>query len=421
MSPRSRTVRLQVPVRRSELGAASLLIPFIVTIIFMFVAFALFWTSNQDIARWQQAEADAKVQLADMTKDRDELIAAQDALSEVLGYRDEAVLGSQSDAQAIAADLEAVRGMTSVGDSDVTVEKIVAGLRATVQNTRAAVATAESDLAAAQSARQAAEAASSTLEGNYQQQLAQLNQQLQDDAATASAAEQQLQSRIDQLLASERTTANSLTTAQQDLGDLQVDLDRTRSNADATIKALGTKRVDAEPEAPDGAILAVGRDGGTAFIDLGGRDDLRRGTRFEVLRRGQGGTLRSVGRVEVQEVDSAMALVGVLGTPDPYDPILPGDLIRNPHFTKGQETRFYLIGDFPLSMSREFIGQRLDELGARLDDSLGVSTDVVVLGHESLTNDEFAQPLTETDEYVLAEKLGLRLMRLDELAQYLRY
>jgi hypothetical protein len=165
----------------------------------------------------------------------------------------------------------------------------------------------------------------------------------------------------------------------------------------------------------------VGGGGSIAYIDIGGRTGLKRGTRFEVLRPGKAGTYTLRGTVEVREVESDMAMVGLLEKPDPFDPMLPGDALRNPHFEAGRVVHFYLLGDFPLTVSKEFVAARLAELGAAVDETLGTGTDVLVVGEKSLAEGEFAQELTETDEYKLADKLGMRIVRLDSLSDYLRY
>ena len=80
----------------------------------------------------------------------------------------------------------------------------------------------------------------------------------------------------------------------------------------------------------------------------------------------------------------------------------------------------YLLGDFPITMSKDFVSARLTELGAAVDDTLSTQTDVLVLGDRPLGEAD-AKDLTETDEYKLADKLGMRIIRLTELAEFLRY
>jgi len=44
-----------------------------------------------------------------------------------------------------------------------------------------------------------------------------------------------------------------------------------------------------------------------------------------------------------------------------------------------------------------------------------------VLGEKSLAEGEGAPELTESDEYKLADRLGMRIIRLAELADFLKY
>ena len=56
-----------------------------------------------------------------------------------------------------------------------------------------------------------------------------------------------------------------------------------------------------------------------------------------------------------------------------------------------------------------------------VDEDLTTTTDVLVLGEKNLAEGEFAQELTDTDEFKMADKLGMKIVRLDDLAGFLRY
>jgi hypothetical protein len=323
---------------------------------------------------------------------------------------------------AIQAAIDSVKTQLGpvLGQDDVTLEAALDALQSAYQANQSGLAQAKSDYDTANEARRQAESVANTIEGNYKSQLSDFNQQLRDEQARADSQSKGDQQRVDDLLASEATKDSAVRTLQRELENLRASAKREQATADATIRSLAQREQQSEPEAADGALLSVSQDGSMVFLDIGGRDGLRRGTRFEVLRQGKGGVLTVMGSVEVRDVESDMALAGVLNETDPFDPLLPGDLVRNPHFTRGEATRFYLLGDFPLTLSREFVTERLESMGGEVDESLTVGTDVLVLGHENL-GDEFAVALTATDEFILADKLGTRIVRLDELAQFLRY
>jgi hypothetical protein len=334
------------------------------------------------------------------------------------------VTGAKSDVVAIQADLAAVQ--SALGNADGagggdTLAQAVATLRTALSGCQQQLASTQADFQGAIAARQAAETNVNSVESNYQGQLAALNQQLRDEQQRADNQSQTDSARFDELVSAQQSADAAAREAQQALADLELQARRNLATADATIKALEVKRAPEAPEALDGKVLSVGGGGTVAFIDIGGRSGLKRGTRFEVLRPGKAGTYTPRGTVEVREVESDMAMVGLIGEPDAYDPMLPGDAVRNPHFEAGRTVHFYLLGDFPLTMSKEFVAARLSELGAAVDDKLDTGTDVLVLGEKSLAEGEFAQELTGTDDYKLADQLGLRIVRLAALADYLRY
>jgi len=184
---------------------------------------------------------------------------------------------------------------------------------------------------------------------------------------------------------------------------------------------MAVRRESSEPEAIDGSVLSVGNTGAVAYIDIGARSGLRRGTRFEVLRPGKSGDLTPKGTVEVRDVEDDMSLVGLTTEPNAFDPILPGDKLRNPHFEANKSLHFFLLGDFPLTMSKEQATARLRELGADVDEQMTAETDVLVLGEKSLAEGDAAPELTDSDEYKLADKLGMRIIRLAELQDFLKY
>lgn len=410
------------PASRSQAGAA-LAIPFVVVVILMIAAFGMWWVANQDIARFQQIAEEESAKADEIEADWETTLESYQELSNLVGFRDAGVVGSKSSAGALQAAIDSVKGQLGpvLGQEDVTLESALDALQSAYQSSQTALAKAQADYESANAARRAAESVANSIESNYKAQLSDFNQQLRDEQARADSQGRSDQQRVDDLLASEQTKDSRVRALERELEDLRAAAKRQQSTADATIRSLAQRQQAVQPESPDGQLLSVSQDGSMVYLDIGGRDGLRRGTRFEVLRQGKGGELTPMGSVEVREVESDMALAGVLHEVDPFDPLLPGDVVRNPHFNRGEATRFYLLGDFPLTLSREFVSQRLEDLGASVDGALTVDTDVLVLGHESLSEGEFAKALTETEDFILADKLGTRILRLDELAEFLRY
>ncbi len=401
----------------------------VIWVIILFIATlaasGAWYVANGDIARFSAEAVAAKTELQEFEGRFDALAASYQELSNLVGYRDTNVVTSKSDVVAIQTEIDGIKaalGSAAGGaDTKLTLATAVSALRAAQQSAAQAVAATRADHEREVAARQAAESSANSVQTNFQSQLTALNTQLRDERQRADNQSAADSRRFDELVASQQSADAAARQAQQALASFEVQARRESSTAAATIKALALRREPVEPDGADGAILAVASQGDVAFIDIGGRHGLRRGTRFDVLRPGKGGELQPRGTVEVREVESDMAMVGLLGAADPFDPILPGDVVRNPHFEKGRTLRFHLLGDFPLSLSKEFATQRLRELGAEVDETLGTTTDVLVLGDKSLADGEFAIELTETDAYKQADRLGMRIIRLADLIAFLRY
>lgn len=174
-----------------------------------------------------------------------------------------------------------------------------------------------------------------------------------------------------------------------------------------------------EPDLPDGRILSTSSRSDLAYIDIGKKDGLRRGTKFEVFRFGKGGVLIPKGWVEVRDVENETAKCGILTTSDPLAPIVKGDVVVNPHFARNMEKTFVFLGEFPTSLSKGFVEDRLNSLGARVAAKIDSNTDFLVLGEKD--KGEFATELADMPEYKMAAQMGVQIMRLKELAAYIEF
>jgi hypothetical protein len=395
-------------------------------VVVMFVAIlgvlGMWYVAYSDITRFQDAASDATAETKEIEGRFDGMLQGHQDLSVLVGFNDPSNPTSKSDVVALQAEIDSIKAtLGTAAGSATTLQGVTGVLRQTYQSNISALNQAKADFSRELAARQAAESAINATQSTLQAEIASLNQQLSDEQQRSANQSTSDQDRIDDLTTQQQAADATARQAQQSLADLQVDARRSKATADATIKTLAIRREVLEPEAPDGEVLSVGAGGTVAFIDIGGESGLKRGTRFEVLRPGKAGILTARGSVEVRDVLDGMAMVGLVGAPDPYDPMLPGDLVRNPHFEKGRVLRYYLLGDFPLTLSKDFVTGRLVDLGAEVDETLSTTTDVLVLGEKNLAEGEFAVELTDTEEFKLADKLGMRIVRLDELAGFLRY
>lgn len=407
--------------RRRQAGAVNATWLIVIMILWLGTLYLLY-AANDSIAGAEQRANNAIAQRADWEARWDVMNGEFSQLSKLVGHTD-GTPNAKSDPVSVTAHIEAVSTALGdvVGTTGVTLDDAVTKLLEDRQQTISALELAKADFDRERAARQSSEAKAASIESTYKGQVAGLSQQLADaqDASDRQAANDQ--SRIDDITDENTALDSDKRAAERAQADTETAAAKAASLAAAQLKALAPKRAPMAPDQPDGQIETVSRAGDVAWIDLGGPQGVLAGMRFEVLRRGKAGKLESRGQVEVREVNSNNSMVGLLTPPDPRDPMLPGDLIRNPHFHKGRVIHFHLLGDFPLTMSKEFVSQRLVEMGAKVDDTVSTSTDVLVVGDVPLTEGEDAVPLTDTEEYRTAEKFGIRIVRLPELATFLRY
>src|SRR5262249_23673530 len=133
-------------------------------------------------------------------------------------------------------------------------------------------------------------------------------------------------------------------------------------------------------DVPDGKVIDASKTSGLAWIDVGARHGLVRGTRFQVFDLGRGGERRPKGWVEVRELRDSTALCGITEVKDPMDPIVAGDLISNPYFDRDKKPVFVFLGDLPGRYSKEEVTRMLRAKGAQVEDQVTAMTDFLVVG-----------------------------------------
>jgi hypothetical protein len=152
-----------------------------------------------------------------------------------------------------------------------------------------------------------------------------------------------------------------------------------------------------------------------AYINLGSGDHIVPGMTFEVYdkrdgvpRLGDGMSPEDMpvglGSVEVESVDHASSQVRV--TLEPNQHITEGDLIANLVYDRNVKYNFYVYGKFDLGQTRHPTDQDRDKIlaliahwGGRLQKTINVDTDFVVMGAEP-TVEDFTQDQLEDPFFV---------------------
>ncbi|MBX3467229.1 MAG: hypothetical protein KF878_10075 [Planctomycetes bacterium] len=185
----------------------------------------------------------------------------------------------------------------------------------------------------------------------------------------------------------------------------------------------------AENSRNDGEVVFADANLGYAWIDIGRRHGLRVNTRFQVYQFVKGGMQKIKGVIEVRRLEEDMAQCAIIEgaevqhpitgerliVPDPNDPIVKGDLIRNPFFDAADQKNFVFVGTKLENRyyNLQELQRKIEEFGGKVDRDVSIRTDfVIVLG-------EANEDADLQDKIRQATQFGVIFMREDELLEYL--
>lgn len=177
-------------------------------------------------------------------------------------------------------------------------------------------------------------------------------------------------------------------------------------------------KIEKERETPDGKVLSSDPRSGMVFVDIGGQQQLRRGTRFKVYETGKGDTKIHKGWVVVTAVSPLMSEARIESQTSGTGGITAGDWLYNPYFQTDRQTSFAFLGQLTGRYSREQAERILKSFGARIDEKAGINTDFLVLG---VKEDPDAEDLTETEDYKAATTYGVEIIGAKELVDFLTF
>ncbi len=408
---------------KSETGAGQVGLLWVVFLIVLVLGLAGFTY----IAFKDKAQLEARLTAA-QAKERDTFQRYQDlgeqlgAVSKVVGFRDETMAAAASNPTAVTEKITSLKEKfrDHITKEVSTIDKAVDGVVAAHSDLERQLTEAKTSYDEQLELRRAAEENTNNIQVEHQRKVSELEAQLSDEQQRASTQQEEDGQRISNLQAQLDEAENRVREAESKLTAEVEKYEKMVSMLNARVAAQSKKlEVLREPELPDGTILSTSSASDLVYVDVGKKDGLRRGTKFEVFRYGKGGELTPKGWVEVRDVEMDSAKCGVLSLVNRFDPIVKGDVVVNPHFARNMEKTFVFLGEFPASLNKAFVEQRLTALGAKVVPEVNNDTDFLVLGEPE--QGEFAQKLEDMPEYKLANQLGVQIYRLKELARYIEY
>jgi hypothetical protein len=280
----------------------------------------------------------------------------------------------------------------------------VAVLESTIKTKDAEIEAAATKLRDAEQKGAADLAALTTEKDNA---TARLNQQLSEANTQRDEAQAQNRKLTEEISSAKDTANRDVLTAKSQMRTLDAQVSAMKSD-------LKTQR---ETDAADGRVLAVNRSMKTAWIDLGGKEQLRRGTLFKVYETVKAGEKLYKGRVVVTSVGAERSEVAI-ESEQPGMSIAESDIVVNPVFDKSRATRFVILGELTGRANKEMAKRVLEAAGAKVDDKITVDTDFLVLGVKESPD---APELTDSDAYKQAQAWGIEIIRARDLDPFLTF
>lgn len=185
----------------------------------------------------------------------------------------------------------------------------------------------------------------------------------------------------------------------------------------------------AEFSTNDGEVVFSDSALGYTWIDIGRRHGLRINTRFQVYQFVKGGLQKIKGVIEVRRVEEDMAQCAIIENsevthpitgerlivPDANDPIVKGDMIRNPFFDAGEQRDFVFIGTKLENRyyNLQELQRKIEEFGGKVDRDVSIGTDFVVVLGEAEEDADLQEKIRRASQF------GVIFMREEEMLEYL--
>ncbi|MDP6763546.1 MAG: hypothetical protein QF903_08495 [Planctomycetota bacterium] len=414
-------------IHPSRRGAARVPIIWMVAVmVAFFVALALVFISNDEAAKAQESAAAMKTE-----RDAANLTAQQSRqtireISEVLGHYDETTASAESDVTAATAGLDQVKAAfpdmgPAVANFEQATARIIPAWNAKVRE----VADLNQQVGQLQADIAAKNQTLTELAQTKDAQLADLRSQLTDAEQAAAARQSDLESEVASVRNTLGDTERQLARLTGEKEDVQRGWDDREVEMSTRFREMGSKLAFLrEPEKADGEILAVSKDLGLGWINLGERNRLFEGMSFRVVD-GTPGDHRVKAWCQVLSVQEDMAEVAFSAQADRFNPPTPGDVIFNPLYDPAGDRNAVLVGRFSGTYNEKELRTLLDGIQVNVQGVLDKTTDYLIVGSE-LYHDEDGEILedplqpSELSVYKEAEAMGVQIVPLKLVREYFR-
>jgi len=410
------------PNRRG--AAPGALIWIVVLLIAFFVSLGVAIVSGND-AEDLRAERDAAITAREDARAQLDLeLVKVRELSKVLGFFDTTAASERSEQDVAKEALETFK--SSYSDMGATVTTFEDATKLSVPEYRARgveigqLKSRVTDLEAQVSSKTAAMDA---LRAEKDALIASSASKLRDAEQAAADRQTDIEGQLANVRTSLTDSESKLRKARSDIENMTRTFDQERSTMQARAEEQGRKLAFLkEPEAADGEVLAVNEDLGLAWVNIGQKHRLQRGTRFRIVD-GTPGDDRVKAWCKVTRVEESMAEVLISDQADPYDPPVVGDIVYNPVYDPISVRNASLVGRFSGTWNEKELRLLLAEVGINVQDDVDKATDYLIVG-SAIYMDEDGEPLEEprnpSEEavYSNAVSMGVQIVPIKQIREY---
>ena len=399
----------------------------LVLVLFM-VAITMFFLNNGELENQRALAERYAAQLAEEKAKNTQASADIIALSDRVGYFDPA-RGNRTELATLTKSLEDLqKEMPEYIDSSVkTLQSAVPLLTSAVKSQRERVSDLEAQLQVKTTEVEEIQKAMRTALADKDKEVADLRRQATDLEGANNDLKQGYEKQVadlrEQLRASNVSLAEARSTIETNQRSFATELEAGRTRMGEMGRKLNP--IVKEPQSPDGEVLAVSKNLGLGWIDLGAKHRLPVGTRFTVVS-GLQGSNRVKAMAEVTSVQGDMAEVAFTDQRDPFDPPTTGDIVFNPVYDPRGERNALLVGSFSGTYGEDQLKNLLASMGIKVQQKLDQATDFLIVGSE-LYVDENRQPvetpIQPTDLPVFKEAVaqGVQVVLMKDLRSYFRF
>ncbi len=240
---------------------------------------------------------------------------------------------------------------------------------------------------------------------DYREKVAQARERLMTERESMSSEREAEKDRITTFDNEIRELVNRVAAMEDEQRNERVKLLSELQKYEKLLSQIMARKQEQESgvEEFDGEILLVNLRDNFVILDVGRRDRVRKGMKFEIY-----GVIKGVlpiykGAVEIREVGVNISYARILEMTNVENPLQKGDKIANKLYRRGEQLVFVLVGRLK-NFNREEFSRFVTDMGDVVKSQVDTETDYLIVG-AGVENNPAAQ-----DQINLARELGVRII-----------